>query len=545
MAACDPIVNRGCRGSAVEVSTDSDCRNHIKTPTTLIEMLEQGVSSRPAIRIPDGPTVTYGSLKRQVYALAGYLGTLGIGHGDRVAIMVPNGLEAIVSFLAVTATRATASPLNPAYKADESRFYLEDINAKALITLPEGSESAREAAPASTLLIDVTSDDSGEVRFSVPGYDGIPATDDRPEADDVALLLPTSGTTGRAKQVPLTHANLTVSIRNIVETYQLTHEDVSLCVMPLFHVHGLVASTLAALLSGGTVVMPSRFNALKFWSLVEANGVTWYSAVPAIHHVLLNRARSRANRGLDRGGYPQLRFIRSCSSPLYPDDLLGMEELFGAPVLEAYGMTEAAHQVASNSLPKDNRVLGSVGRGTGVSIAIMDENGVIQPTGTRGEVVIQGPSVTQGYVNNPEANISSFTNGWFRTGDEGIIDPEGNLTLVGRLKELINRSGEKVSPCEIDEVLMAHPAVAEAVAFGVPDSVHGEEPSAAVVLREQVSQSDLVAHCRTHLAEFKCPKVIHIVEAIPLTATGKIQRCLVAETVAGESGKPSRVKVSV
>ena len=527
------------------MSTDTDCRNHVKTPTTLMDMLEQGVSSRPAIRIPDGPTITYGSLKRQVYDLAGHLRTLGIGRGDRVAIMVPNGVEAIVSFLAVTATRATASPLNPAYKADESRFHLEDINAKALITLPEGSESAREAAPASTLLIDVTSDDSGEVSFSFPVYEVIPDTDDRPEADDVALLLPTSGTTGRAKQVPLTHANLTISIRNIVETYQLTPEDVSLCVMPLFHVHGLVASTLAALLSGGTVVMPSRFNALKFWSLVEANGVTWYSAVPAIHHVLLNRARSRANRGLDRGSYPRLRFVRSCSSPLYPDDLLGMEELFGAPVLEAYGMTEAAHQVASNSLPKDKRVLGSVGRATGVSVAIMDENGVIQPAGARGEVVIQGPSVTQGYVNNPEANIASFTNGWFRTGDEGIMDSEGNLTLVGRLKELINRSGEKVSPCEIDEVLMAHPAVAEAVAFGVPDSIHGEEPSAAVVLRERVSQADLVAHCRTHLAEFKCPKVIHIVEAIPLTATGKIQRCLVAETIAGESGKPSRVKVPV
>ena len=240
-----------------------------------------------------------------------------------------------------------------------------------------------------------------------------------------------------------------------------------------------------------------------------------------------------------------MRFIRSCSAPLHPDDLLGMEDLFGALVLEAYGMTEAAHQVASNSLPNDRRVLGSVGRATGVSIAIMDENGVIQPPGTRGEVVIQGPNVTQGYANSPEANIASFTDGWFRTGDEGIMDFEGNLTLVGRLKELINRSGEKVSPCEIDEVLLAHPAVAEAVAFGVPDSVHGEEPSAAVVLRERVSQADLVAHCRTHLAEFKCPKVIHVVEAIPLTATGKVQRCMVAAAVAGESDKSSRVKMPV
>ena len=527
------------------MSTDIDCRNPVKTPITLVELLEQGVSSHPAIRIPDGPTITYGSLRRQTSALAGQLRMLGIGRGDRVAIMVPNGVEALVSFLAIIAARATVAPLNPAYKADEFRFCLEYINAKALITLPDGSEKAGDAAPASTMLIDVTSDDSGEVSFLFPGYEGIPGTDDRPEADDVALLLHTSGTTGRAKQVPLTHSNLTISTRNIVETYRLTPEDVSLCVMPLFHVHGLVASTLATLLSGGTVVMPCRFNALKFWSLVETNGVTWYSAVPAIHQVLLNRARSRANRGLGRGGYPKLRFIRSCSAPLHPDDLLGMEELFGAPVLEAYGMTEAAHQVASNPLPNDKRVLGSVGRATGVSIAIMDENGVIQPPGIRGEVVIQGPNVTQGYANNPEANIASFTGGWFRTGDEGIMDSEGNLTLVGRLKELINRSGEKVSPFEIDEVLLAHPAVAEAVAFGVADSVHGEEPSAVVVLRERVSQADLVAHCRTHLAEFKCPKVIHIVEAIPLTDTGKVQRCLVAAAVADESDRSSRVGMPV
>ena len=528
------------------MSTDTECRNPIETPITLVELLEQGVSSHPAIHIPDGPTITYDSLRRQTSVLAGQLRMLGIGRGDRVAIMVPNGVEAMVSFLAITAASATAAPLNPDYKADEFRFYLEDINARALITPPEGGEKARDAAPSSTMLIDVSSDDSGEVRFSSPGYESIPGTDDdRPEADDVALLLHTSGTTGRAKQVPLTHSNLTISTRNIVETYCLTSGDVSLCVMPLFHVHGLVASTLATLLSGGTVVMPRRFNALKFWSLVEANGVTWYSAVPAIHQVLLNRARSRANRGLGQGGHPQLRFIRSCSAPLHPDDLLGMEDLFGVPVLEAYGMTEAAHQVASNSLPDDKRVLGSVGRATGVSIAIMDENGVIQPPGIRGEVVIQGPSVTQGYANNPEANVASFTDGWFRTGDEGIMDTDGNLTLVGRLKELINRSGEKVSPFEIDEVLMSHPAVAEAVAFGIPDSIHGEEPSAVVVLRERVSQADLVAHCRTHLAEFKCPKVIHIVEAIPLTATGKIQRCLVAAAVAGEPDKSSRIRMPV
>ena len=215
--------------------------------------------------------------------------------------------------------------------------------------------------------------------------------------------------------------------------------------------------------------------------------------------------------------------------------MLEMEERFGVQVLEAYGMTEASHQMTSNPLEPGKRVPGSVGRGTGVSVAIMDEGGALQPVGVRGEVVIQGPNVIQAYEDNPEANASSFTHGWFRTGDEGVLDSEGYLTLVGRLKELINRSGEKISPQEIDEVLLAHPAVAEAVCFGVLHPIHGEEPSAAVVLRTPVTDSELIAHCRNHLADFKCPRVIHIVEEIPRTATGKVQRRLVAEAVARDS----------
>ena len=512
---------------------------------TLVELLEQGEAARPAICIPDGPTVTYDSLRSQVYSLAGELRGLGITRGDRVAIVLPNGVEAVIAFLAVTVSGATAVPLNSAYTTAEFRFYLKDIDARVLITCPQGAEEARKAAPPSTIQIDATSDTNGEVRFSLPEGESISGPYEFPGTDDVALLLHTSGTTGRAKQVPLTHGNLTISARNVMETYRLTSEDVSLCVMPLFHVHGLVASTLATLLSGGTVIMPRRFNPLNFWPVVEAHKVTWYSGVPAMHQVLLNRAKSKGSRGSGPERYPRIRFIRSCSSPLPPTTMLEMEEMFGAPVLEAYGMTEAAHQVASNPLSAENRVLGSVGRGTGVAIAIVDEEGRMQPPGVKGEVVIQGPNVSQGYANNPEANDASFTNGWFHTGDEGILDAAGNLTLVGRLKELINRSGEKISPWEIDEVLLAHPAVAQAVAFGTPDAIHGEEPCAAVVLREPASQADLIARCREHLATFKCPKIIHIVEAIPRTATGKVQRRLAAATFAGQPAKSSDIKVSL
>lgn len=517
------------------MSADATCQNTLPAPATLVQLLELGAPSHPAIRVPNGPTITYESLRSQVLFLAKQLNGLGLGHGDRVAIDLPNGPESIIAFLAVTASGATAASLNPAYTSEEFRFYLEDIDAKALITPCQGGEEAREAAAASTIKITATVDEDGRVNFSFSEALESPLTAGFPGPDDVALTLHTSGTTSRPKRVPLTHENLAISARNVAETYQLTAEDVSLCVMPLFHIHGLVASTLATFLSGGTVVLPARFSPLNFWTMVQDYKVTWFSAVPAMHQILVNRARSKRGSGSALGSYQGLRFIRSCSASLPAATLVEMEELFGAPVLEAYGMTEAAHQMTSNPLPqKGKRVPGSVGRAAGVSIAIMDKEGRILPSGDKGEVVIKGPTVIRGYENNPEANATSFTDGWFRTGDEGIIDSEGYLTLVGRLKELINYNGEKVSPIEIDEVLLAHSSVAEAVAFGVPHPIHGEEPCAAVVLLAPVTQASLVAHCREFLTAFKCPKVIHIVDEIPRTATGKVQRRMVAAAFAGE-----------
>ena len=503
-------------------------------PTTLVELLERGAPSHPAIQVPGGPTITYDCLRRQVHSLASHLRSLGIRRGDRVAIVLPNTAEAIVSFLAVAAA-ATAAPLNLAYKAEEFRFYLEDTKARALITASQGGEVAQKVAPGSTLLIEASIVAKGEVSFSVAGSGGDAGSQELPGPEDVALVLHTSGTTSRPKRVPLTHGNLVASVRNVVETYRLTPDDVSPCVMPLFHVHGLVASLLATLASGGTVVVPPRFNALNFWNVVRDSGATWYTAVPAMHQALLSRARGNEGRGRDPSLYQGLRFIRSCSAALPPAAMLEMEERFGVPVLEAYGMTEASHQMSSNPLPPGNRVPGTVGCGTGVSVAIMDKGGSLQHSGVRGEVVIQGPNVIQAYEDNPEANAISFARGWFRTGDEGVLDSGGYLTLLGRIKEIINRSGEKISPQEIDEALMSHPAVAEAVAFGVPHPTHGEEPSAAVVLQGSATQAELIRHCRDRLADFKCPRVIHIVDQIPRTATGKVQRRLVAETFAGKS----------
>jgi acyl-CoA synthetase (AMP-forming)/AMP-acid ligase II len=299
-----------------------------------------------------------------------------------------------------------------------------------------------------------------------------------------------------------------------------------MCVMPLFHVHGLVASTLATLATGGAVVVPGRFSPLTFWRVAREYRVTWYSAVPTLHQLLLARAEPGAPRP---EGAERLRFIRSGSASLAPQVMHDLEAAFGAPVLESYGMTEAAHQMASNPLPPAVRKPGSVGQATGVAVGIMDEDGRHLNPGERGEVIIKGATVIRGYENNPEANAASFVDGWFRTGDQGYLDADGYLKLVGRIKELINRGGEKISPGEIDEVLLAHPSVAEAVSFGVPHPTWGEEVAAAVVLREPVSQADLLAYCRERLADFKRPTRIYITDAIPRTATGKIQRRLVAQ----------------
>jgi oxalate---CoA ligase len=501
---------------------------------TLLELLNVAPDGKVALVVPEtGARITYGALRRQVLAAAGAFAAAGTRPGQRIAIALPNGPAVIVSFLAA-AIAGTAAPLNPAYRYEEFCFYLEDTNAGLLVLPPEGApeqdDAARRAATERKIpILTAETDDSGEVAISGAAALGpVPA----PAPEDIALILHTSGSTGRPKRVPLQHLNLALSAHNIVHTYELSPEDVSLCLMPLFHVHGLVASTLSTFLSGGTLVVPARFNPLSFWRTVREHRVTWYSAVPTIHQLILARSGS----GTKPAGTESLRFIRSCSAPLSVETAEKMEALSGVPVVEAYGMTEASHQMASNPLPPKARKFGTVGPATGIRIGIMTETGELLAPNQNGEVVIQGPSVIQAYENNPEANAKSFVNGWFRTGDEGVLDEEGYLRLTGRIKELINRGGEKIAPREIDDVLLTHPAVSEAVCFGVPHSTWGEEVAAAVVLREPVTEAELTAHCRGRLADFKCPKKFFIVTSIPRTATGKVQRLNVAKELAGARG---------
>jgi acyl-CoA synthetase (AMP-forming)/AMP-acid ligase II len=491
----------------------------------LLALLNAAPGNATAIIIPEtGTAVSYDTLRQQVVSMAESLAAMGIRRGDRVANVLPNGLPTIVAFLA-GAHAGTAAPLNPAYRYDEFCFYLEDTSAKVLLAPPDGADDARRAAKQMNVPICVVEMDDKGVASIVNAPQGVPVTP--PAGDDVALVLHTSGSTGRPKRVPLKHKNIVVSCANVAQTYNLTANDVSLCVMPLFHIHGLVASTLSTFLTGGTVVVPGKFNPMSFWRTVREHGVTWYSCVPTIHQLSLARATEKPE------GIEKLRFVRSCSSALSPVLMEKIEKIVGVPVLEAYGMTEASHQMCSNPLPPRARKAASVGPGTGVKVGIMDESGALLPSGELGEVVIQGPNVIEGYENNPEANAKSFTNGWFRTGDQGMIDADGYLHLTARIKELINRGGEKIAPLEIDEVMLAHPCVAEAVAFGMPHPTWGEEVAIAVVLKEPQSEAVLIEHCKQRLADFKVPKKIHIVEKIPRTATGKIQRRALAAAFSG------------
>jgi len=473
--------------------------------------------------VPDGPTLTYGRLRELTEQVAMALGAHGVGPGDRVAMVFPNGPEAILLFLGASMI-GVACPLNPGYKEEEFRFYLEDTGARFLLVPPGEGAAARLALPKGAKVIEAALDAAGRLRLGSHEAPRPARSIDAADTEATALVLHTSGTTSRPKRVPLRHRNLIASARNIIESYELTGDDVSLCIMPLFHVHGLVASALAAFGSGGTVVVPRKFNPLGFRPLLETTVPTWFSASPTPHQLILSRLQSNRPPGSER-----LRFVRSCSAALSPAQMERMEARFGVPVLEAYGMTEASHQMTSNPLPPARREPGSVGRGTGVGIAILDEAGAELQVGVSGEVAVRGPNVIDGYENNPEANTSSFSRGWFRTGDLGALDGDGYLRLLSRIKELINRGGEKIAPREIDEVLEEHPAVKEAVVFGVPHATWGEEVGAAVVLNQPVTEKELQAFCRARLADFKVPKHLYFVEAIPKTPTGKIQRRFVAE----------------
>ncbi|KAJ2747014.1 hypothetical protein GGI20_000910 [Coemansia sp. BCRC 34301] len=497
--------------------------------------------ARPAVlttasSYPQSVTLAYADLKGQCERFKQQSAALfgsEVPPGTVISSFLPNGLTCLLVFLATTMQRSVAAPLNPGMKQGEVEFYLEDANSKVFIVPEQTGDDNEGVKAAHKLGIQVWtvgwSTDEGGIRLAVLGSGPVdPPTHKHPNVmvgpkpDDMALLLHTSGTTGRPKAVPLTHANIARSMLNIANTYELSNDDRSYIVMPLFHVHGLIGATLSSLYAGGSVVVPARFSASHFWPEFIASGCNWYSAVPTIHQILLRHDVPTE--------LPRIRFVRSCSSALAPTVLAELEAALKAPVLEAYAMTEAAHQMCSNPLPPARHKPGSVGIPQGVELAILDDDGNMARLG---EVCIRGPNVMPGYLNNAEANAQSFTSEtrWFRTGDQGYIDEDGYVILTGRIKELINRGGEKISPLELDAMLAKCPGVAEAVSFAVADEMYGQEVNAAVVPRQgaEVTEEQVRAFMEGAVAKFKVPKRVFVADELPRTATGKIQRRLLAE----------------
>ncbi|TVZ06397.1 AMP-dependent synthetase [Trebonia kvetii] len=478
----------------------------------------------PALVVPEsGAVLSYAGLQRALDRAAGRLAAIGVREGDRVALAAANGPALIVAFLAVVASDAVAAPLNPTLGEAELTAELGDLRVSRL--LHDGVASAVAAADRSDVPASVIG--MAEGLLHIDGEAGS-ALETAGSPDALGLLLHTSGTTSKPKTVPIRQRNLVASTAAVADTYALSGDDVTACVMPLFHVHGLVATVLATLSTGGTVLLP-RFRPSTFWDDAARHGVTWYTAVPTIHARLLT--------GTEVGGplEHRIRFVRSCSAPLPTALWRRYEETIGVPLVEAYGMTEAAHQMASNPLPPRERRPGTVGLGTGTEVVALDDDWRPVPPGDEGEIAVRGPSVVDEYLDNPAATFAAFRNGWFRTGDVGRLSADGYLSLVGRVKELINRAGEKISPYEVEDVLLTHPSVAEAAAYPVPDEKYGEQVGVVIVLRGDATPRELTLYCAERLAAFKRPVRVTILDSIPKGPTGKIQRRNLAGLVGGGS----------
>lgn len=503
----------------------------------LVEQVARRSPEAPALvvtaeRIP----LSYRDLLRLVDDLAGQLRRAGLEAGDRVALRSASNAEFVVGLLAASRADLVAVPLDPALPVGEQRTRSEAVGARAVLVDGDAPDDhgeqalpwwpfavtvgATEGAPTVRLTATTTAAQS----FSTP--QGL--------RDDDAMIMFTGGTTGTPKMVPWTRGNVAASVRAIIAGYGLGPRDATVAVMPLYHGHGLLAALLATLVSGGVVLLPARgrFSAHTFWDDIDAVGATWYTAVPTIHQILLERANNV------RPGNAALRFIRSCSAPLTAEAAQELQDAFGAPVVCAFGMTEATHQVATTEIghaENPGATAGLVGRSTGPEIRIVGPDGRPVPAGEVGEVWLQGPTVVRGYLGDPAITAANFTDGWLRTGDLGTLSATGELIIRGRIKELINRGGEKISPERVEAVLGTHPGVLEVAVFGVPDKLYGEAVAAAIVPRGSAAPTaeELAAYGRDRLAPFEVPASFQLAAELPHTAKGSLDRRAVADQFGG------------
>ena len=464
--------------------------------------------------------LSYGEFKIFNEKISRQLAATNVKNSDRAAIVLPNGPLMASSFLSIS-SYMSAAPLNPSYKQEEFEFYLDDLKPKFLLVEPNSKSLAVIAAKNLNIPVFEMKISDNQPLGTFELFDK-ETNYKNPNDYDEALVLHTSGTTSRPKIVPLSNLNIFTSAVNISKSLKLTADDHCLNIMPLFHIHGLIAVLSASAKVGASVCASNGFNALKFLDLAETQNISWYSGVPTMHQAILLRAQKKS----DKAKKLNLRFIRSSSASLPPTIFEQLNDIFQTPVIEAYGMTEATHQMASNPLPPAIQKPGLVGMPAGPEICIMNDKNEKLSQGEIGEICIKGNNVTNGYENNPEANKQSFVNDWFRTGDEGFFDEDGYLKISGRLKEIINKGGEKISPLEVDNILMDFPPIDQALCFGYKDKMLGEDIAVAIKLKENKSctEDDIKSYANEKLAKFKIPKKIFIVEDIPKGATGKLQR---------------------
>ena len=447
------------------------------------------------------------------------LNQLSIKKKDTVAIVLENGPEFITSFLS-SINCCIAAPLNPNYTSSEFAFYFKDLKPKGLITnFPSNHPSIKTAYKHKTKIIRL---DGFYYKINKKTSKNHTKKNNLSNLSDTALILHTSGTTSRPKMVALTHQNIISSSQNISKALKLKKSDRNIILMPSFHIHGIIASILAPIFVGGSVVALPKFNVLTFYNQLQKYKPTWFTAVPTMLQSILDRATN--NKKVIKNS--KLRFIRSSSASLPSSTFKNLEKAFNTPVIESYGMTEASHQMTTNLIPPKKRKINSVGVSIGQKVKVLNQDNKFLDFGKEGEIVIKGKNVFKGYLGNAKANKESFFKGWFRTGDLGYFDKEGYLFISGRIKEIINRGGEKISPKEVDEVFMKHSQVSKAISFAIKHHKLGEDIALAVVLKDKkkCNSNELKNFVKNKLTRFKIPRNIYIVNEIPVGATGKIQR---------------------
>jgi acyl-CoA synthetase (AMP-forming)/AMP-acid ligase II len=498
-----------------------------------------------ATRLPAAPALivtadrvplSYRDLVRLVDDLAGQLTRGGLLPGDRVALRAASNAEFVVGLLAASRADLIVVPLDPALPVSDQRARSQAAGARVvLVDGAEPGDTGESMLPCWPIAVSVGQnggDPSVRLDTSAPPSP-VNSAPDGLHPDD-AMIMFTGGTTGLPKMVPWTQSNIAGSVRAIIAEYGLGPQDATVAVMPLYHGHGLIAALLSTLASGGTVLLPAggRFSAHTFWDDIDAVGATWYTAVPTIHQILLERNQTASETSSAKRHPAALRFIRSCSAPLTPETAQALHDVFSAPVVCAFGMTEATHQVSTTSIDSNENpaaTSGLVGRSTGPEIRIVGSDGQALPQGAVGEVWLHGSTVVRGYLGDPAITAANFTEGWLRTGDLGSLSAEGDLTIRGRIKELINRGGEKISPERVEGMLASHPDVLEVAVFGVPDKMYGEIVAAVIVPRGSAAPAELAEFCRERLAAFEVPTSFREASALPHTAKGSLDRRAIAE----------------